>query len=465
MKQQTLIDMTEGPLFGKILGFAIPLMLSNYLQLLFNVADNIVVGRFAGSASLAAVGATTVFVNLLVNLFSGVAAGANVVVARHLGEKDETRTSRAVHTAVALGLVTGILLIFAGFFLSYPVLALLDTPADVLDSAVLYMRVYFTGMPFLMLYNFSAAVLRAMGDTKKPLLFLGIAGILNLALNLIFVIVFHWDVFGVAFATALSQVLSAILTLRYLSRLEGACRFNLHGLRFWRAELIAMIRIGLPAGVHSYLYSMSNMVIQRAVNSFGSTLIAANTIAANLDNFLSQSTSAFFQTAMTFSSQNVGAQKPERVLKTLKYSILCAVFIDFVLGRILAQFGTVFLSFYTSDQAVIQYGLIRLSIVAGMYFIAGVMDPIVAALRGMGQSVAPMVVSIFSIVGLRILYIHTVFATFHTMKILYLTYPATWAISTGLNLLLFFYFYRKLKRECASSEPQTAAGECGSKQI
>lgn len=446
MKKSYEIDMCNGPLLGKIFLFAIPLMLSSILQLLFNAADIIVVGRFTGSTALAAVGSTSALINLLVNLFIGVSVGANVLVARFYGARDEENIQQTIHTAVFTAIVGGIVLIFLGVLIAKPMLALMGTPDNVLDQSALYMRIYFCGMPAFMLYNFGAAILRAVGDTKRPLYYLILAGIVNVILNLFFVIVFHMGVAGVALATIISQTISAAFIIRCLIKNEGMCRLCIKNLKIHKDKLIFMLRIGIPAGLQGVIFNVSNVLIQSSINSFGSVVMAGNTAANNIEGFVYVSMNALHQTALSFTGQNMGAGKYKRIDKLLMECVVIVSVIGLVMGNGAYILGDHLLGIYSSDAEVIKYGLIRLSVVASTYFLCGAMDVFAGAIRGMGYSVLPMTVSLIGACAFRVLWIFTIFKFYHTLMSLYISYPISW----GLTVFAHFICYLIVrKREFA----------------
>ncbi len=438
------IDMTHGPLAGKLLLFAIPLMLSSLLQLLFNAADVVVVGRYAGDAALAAVGSTTALINLMVNIFIGLSVGANVVVALDLGAGRAEDVRKDVHTSVTLALIGGVLLTALGTVLSRQMLVWTSTPADVIDLATLYLRIYFLGMPANMLYNFGAAVLRAQGDTQRPLYILFAAGVLNAGLNLYFVIVWQMSVAGVALATILSQYLSAALILACLVRDKGLLRLDLKKLGLDVAVVGRIARVGLPAGFQGMVFSISNVVIQSSINAFDNTAIVAGSAASsNIEGFVYASMNTFYQTCLTFSSQNYGAGETKRVDRTLLLCQLYVTITGLVLGQLSVVFGRQLASIYApGEEAVIDQAVARLRIVSGTYCLCGMMDTMVGVLRGIGYSVIPMVVSMVGACGLRLVWVATVFQMFHTLTVLYISYPVTWTI-TALTHLVFFLAVRK----------------------
>ena len=437
------IDMIHGPLAGKLLVFAIPLMLSSILQLLFNAADVIVVGRWSGSQSLAAVGSNTSLINLMVNLFVGFSVGTNVVVARDLGAGREEDVRDSVHTSIALSLISGVALMGLGLLLSRQMLELMGSPEDVIDLAALYLRIYFCGMPGNMLYNFGAAILRAQGDTKRPLYFLTAAGIINVILNLVFVIVFHMDVAGVALATIISQYVSAILVLLTLMRDKGPLRVDLRALRLDMKVVRRILQVGLPAGFQGMVFSISNVVIQSSINSFGSTVVAGSAASSNIEGFVYAGMNAFYQTALTFTSQNYGACECKRVDRIMGLCLLYSGLIGLVLGNLAYLFGYPLGSIYAPGQEeVIAQAVDRLSICCTTYFLCGLMDTQVGVLRGIGYSVVPMIVSLVGSCALRLLWVATIFQLNRTPEMLYLSYPVSWVITAATHFV-FFLFIRK----------------------
>lgn len=440
------IDMCNGPLLGKILLFALPLMLSGILQLLFNAADMIVVGRWAGSNALAAVGSTGSLINLLVNVFIGLSVGANVLVARYYGANQEKELSDMVHTAMLTSFICGVVLIFVGFFVAPIALTAMGTPPEVLDQAVLYIRIYFAAMPAMMVYNFGSAILRAVGDTRRPLYFLSVAGVINVILNLIFVIGFSMDVAGVALATAISQVVSAILVVICLMRSEGPYRLRVKELRIVPHKLGMMVRIGLPAGLQGAIFSISNVLIQSSVNSFGATAVAGNSAAGNLEGFVYTAMNSLHQTAISFVGQNFGARKYRRIGKI---SILClgiVTVVGLVMGIGLYFVSPLLLQLYATEKEVIAYGIRRLLYISCPYFLCGVMDTLVGCLRGMGRSVLPMIVSLSGACLFRVIWIYTIFAANRTMDVLYISYPISWTITSLVHLGCFLIIYHKYKK-------------------
>lgn len=446
MKKSYEMDMCSGPLLGKILRYSVPLMLSGILQLLFNAADVIVVGRFAGHESLAAVGSTSALINLLINVFIGLSVGANVLVAQYFGAGKERDVQDTVHTAIAISLICGLVLVFLGIFAAKPLLKLMGTPEDVLDKAVLYMRVYFVGMPVIMLYNFGAAILRAVGDTKRPLYFLIAAGVVNVVLNLGFVIILHMGVAGVALATVISQCISAALVCRCLMQSDSAYHLDLSRLSVRRNTLRRIAQIGLPAGFQGAVFSISNVLIQSSINSFASVAMAGSTASANLEGFVYNAMNAVYQTNLSFTSQNLGGGKFERINRILLVCMGVVTVVGLVLGGGFVLLGPQLLSIYSSDPEVIRFGMMRLTIICGLYFLCGWMDVLVGSLRGLGSSIIPMLVSLAGACGLRVVWIFTVFQWHRSLFVLYLSYPVTWTVTAAAHLLCFLLIRRKFPR-------------------
>ena len=447
-KKKYEIDMCNGPILKKMLLFALPLMLSSILQLLFNAADIVVVGRFAGDESLAAVGSTSSLINLLTNLFIGLSVGANVLVARYFGAKKEDELRDTVHTAMTLSIIGGLVLTVIGVVGAPVILEWMQTPPEVLSLAVIYLRVYFAGMTATMIYNFGSSILRAIGDTKRPLYYLTIAGVVNVLLNLVFVIVFHWGVFGVGIATVISQVISAALVLRCLLREQGGIRLDLKKLGIHKGKLLQIMQIGLPAGFQGMLFSLSNVVIQSSVNSFGATVVAGNSAASNIEGFVYVGMNAFYQAAISFMGQNVGAGKYSRVNKILFAAETCVVVIGFGLSMVVRLFAGPLLSLYTDSPAVVEAGTVRLGIICATYFLCGMMDVMVGALRGLGYSIAPMIVSLLGACAFRLLWIATVFQIdrFHTIETVYTSYPISWTLTFLAHVVTFIIVRNKLKK-------------------
>ncbi len=439
------IDMCNGPLFPKILAFSIPLMLSGILQLLFNAADMVVVGRFAGNTALAAVGANAALINLLTNLFIGFSVGANVLVAQFYGAGKERDMSETVHSAVLLSLFCGGILLALGIMAAPQILVLMGTPTDVLGQAVLYIRIYFVGIPALLLYNFGSSILRAVGDTKRPLYYLMAAGIINVVLNLIFVIGCGLGVAGVALATVVSQCISALLVLRCMMRMEGGCRVEIKKLKVNREKMLQIMRIGFPAGLQGTVFSLSNVLIQSSVNSFGSVAVAGNTAGQNIEGFIYMAMNTFHQTALSFSSQNFGAGNYKRIGRVFLECLGLVTFVGLSLGWLAYLFGNQLLGIYSSDPQVIEVGLLRMSVICTMYCLCGIMDVTVGELRGIGCSVLPMVVSVLGVCAFRVFWIFTVFQQHRSLWALYISYPVSWVLTAAVNMVCFMLVRKKQK--------------------
>lgn len=448
-KNKYEMDMCSGALLPKILLYSLPLMLSGILQLLFNAADIVVVGRFAGNDALAAVGSTSSLINLLVNVFMGLSVGTNVMVAHFYGAGQKRELEEMVHTAILTSLVSGVILIFVGLSLSRPALLLMDTPENVIDQAVLYIRIYFVGMPVMMLYNFGSAVLRAVGDTRRPLYFLLIAGVVNVILNLFFVISLSMGVAGVALATVISQGISAALVLLCLMRSQGDYQVSLKKLRIVKDKMIKMVKIGLPAGLQGALFSVSNVLIQSSVNSFGSIAMAGNTAAQNLEGFVYTAMNSLHQTCISFTGQNYGARQYKRMGRILLICLGCVIVVGVVMGNGVYLAGDVLLKLYSPDEEVIQYGVLRLLYICTTYALCGMMDVMVGAIRGMGYGVMPMLVSLTGACLFRVVWIMTVFRAYHSLEVLYVSYPISWALTFAVHLLCFFIVYRRVLRQNA----------------
>jgi len=451
-------DMLEGPLFLNVVRYSIPIILTSLLQLLFNAADLVVVGRFCGSISVAAVGATGAITNLIVNLFVGLSVGAGVSVAHALGGRQHEEVHRIVHTALPAALFSGVILTVVGVAFSDTLLRWMGTPDNVLKLSSLYMKIYFGGMTFNMVYNYSAAILRAAGDTKSPLIFLTFSGVLNVVLNVIFVTVFHMNVAGVALATTISQAVSAVLVVIVLMRRTDGCRLILKKMKIYLPQLAKMARIGLPAGIQGSMFSISNVIIQSSVNSFGDILMSGNAAAGNIEGFLYMAMNAFSQTAMNFVGQNMGARKFDRVRKVLWVCIGCVSVVGIGGGLLIYGFGPQLLSIYITDsQEAIHWGMVRMSFIALPYVLCGLMDITTGALRGMGTSVAPMIICILGVCGIRLGWIYTIFQIprFHTPECLYLSYTVSWIITFAAQLIAFLNVYRRnVQREALRLETE-----------
>lgn len=437
------IDMCNGPLLSKILIYAIPLIASGILQLLFNAADMVVAGRYAGSEALGAVGATSSLINLLINVFIGMSVGTNVLAAHFYGADRKEELGQTVHTSIALSLISGVILGIVGFSLAKPLLSLMGTPDDILPHAVIYMQIYFIGVPGMLLYNFGSAILRAVGDTKRPLYYLLFAGVINVLLNLFFVIVLGIGVAGVALATILSQFISAALVIRCLIKEEGAYHLDVHSIRLYPDKVVRILRVGLPAGFQGAVFSISNVLIQSSVNSFGSIAVAGNTAAQNLEGFVYNAMNSFHQTALSFTSQNMGAKKMDRVKKIMWICVGCVTVLGMGMGFAGLYFANELLSIYSTDASVVAYGYQRLFIILSTYFMCGVMDVMVGSIRGMGYSIMPMVVSLLGACGLRVVWIFTVFAFYRSPQVLYISYPVTWTVTFLVHFVCFMMGYKE----------------------
>ena len=445
--------MLQGPLLKNVILYTVPIILTSWLQLLFNAADLVVVGQANGSNSLAAVGATGAITNLIINLFIGLSVGAGVGVAHGLGSGDDESVHRTVHTAIPAAIVSGIFLTIVGVALSETFLVWMDTPTenDVLKLATLYMQIYFGGMVFNMVYNFAASILRAAGDTKSPLIFLGLSGLINVGLNMIFVLACGMNVEGVALATVISQAVSAVLVVITLMRRTDACKLELKKMRFYGPQLRKMIGIGLPAGIQGSMFSISNVMIQSSINSFGDIVMSGNTAAGNIEGFVFTAMNAFHQTAVNFTGQNVGARQYDRVKKILWTCLACVGVTGLVLGLGMYAFGPQLLSIYITDsQEAIQYGLVRLGYICAVYFLCGLMDVSTGALRGMGSSIIPMIISVLGVCGVRLLWIGTVFQIYHTTDCLYLSYGVSWVITFAAQFISFWMVYKKHTKRAES---------------
>lgn len=446
MKKNYEIDMCNGPITGKMLRFALPLMLSSMLQLLFNAADIITVGKFGSEHSLAAVGSNTALINLLTNLFIGLSIGANVLVARFYGAKNGEELNETVHTAMLLSLISGLILTVTGVIFARYFLIWMKTPAEILDLATTYLKIYFLGMPAMMIYNFGSAILRAIGDTKRPLYFLAAAGVINIILNiLLVVVVFRLDVKGVGIATVISQTVSAILIIRCLAKSNGDIKLELKKLRFSRGKIGAILRIGLPAGLQGSIFSLSNVVIQSSVNLFGPVVVKGNSAAQNLEGFVYFSMNAFHHATLSFTSQNMGAKKYDRLGKILKNGLCLAILFGAGFGGTVILFGRNLLSIYTNDGAAISAGMTRLYIITGTYTLCGIMDVMVGAIRGIGYTVLPTIVSLIGACALRLVWLATVFRIpkFHTINTVYLSYPITWLVTIIAHVICYIIIRKK----------------------
>lgn len=440
-------DMCNGPIFGKMVLFALPIMAMNILQLLFNAADMVVVGRFSGKEALAAVGATGAIINLIVNLFMGLSVGTSVIVAQNYGAGRSDGVSRSVHTSIIISIIGGFLVMVLGLVLCNPLLIMMGTPKDIIDLSALYMRIYFLGLPASMIYNFGAAILRAVGDSRRPMLYLLAAGVVNVILNLFFVIVLHMSVDGVAWATVISQYLSMLLVLVCLiHNKEESIRLILKKLRIDGEKLKQIIQIGLPAGLQGLLFSISNVLIQSAINSFGSSMVAASSAAGNIEGFVATSMNAYYNAAITFTGQNMGAKKFDRIDKVAKICAILIIVTWIVLGGLTMLLSRPLLSIFTSDPEVIRLGIIRINVLMIAYFTCGIMNVFPGLTRGMGFSILPMICTLVGACLMRIVWLATFFAWFPTVLMLFACYPITWALA-GIGQVGSFFYARKKVRE------------------
>lgn len=446
-------DFTEGPILPKIISFALPLIATAVLQHLFNTADTIVVGRWGGSTpeecgvALAAVGSCGSLINLIVNLFFGLAVGAGVCVAHDIGAKHYDDVDRVVHTAVLAALMLGVFVMAVGLVAARPMLILMKTDPAVLEQAVPYVRAYFLGVPANMLYNYCAAMLRSSGDTTRPLAFLSVAGVVNVVLNLVMVIVFHAGALGVGVATAASHWVACALIVLYMTHYDGPCKIDFKKLCLDRRKLRKIISIGLPAGIQGSLFSVSNVLIQSTINGFGPTVVAGNTAASNIDNYIYSSQNALYQTAMTFVGQNVGAHRLDRVRRSIVLSTCVVVAVGITLGGLFLLFAEPLVSIFAPDNPeVVAAGVARLSVFCTTYFICGLMEVGCGAMRGLGKSIAPMLVALVGSCLFRVVWIYTVFAAMPTMFVLYLSYPVSWGLTAAVHHLMYQSNMRRLER-------------------
>jgi len=431
----------------KLISFSIPLMLSGILQLMFNAVDIVVVGRFSGSQALAAVGSTTALINVFTNLFIGISLGANVLAARYYAAGKTKEMSETVHTAIALALVSGVAMAVIGVVFARGALEIMGTPDDVIAKSTLYMRIYFCGMPFFMMYNYGAAILRAVGDTRRPLYFLFAAGAVNVVLNLFFVIQLGMGVDGVAWATVISECVSAGLIIRSLMKENGAMKLHLTKLRIVSGKLTQIVRVGLPAGMQGAIFSISNVLIQSSVNSFGSIAMAGNTASSNIEGFVYTAMNAVYQTSLSFTSQNLGGEKFSRIDKIKNICLGVVTVVGLVLGWGAVLGGHQLLGIYSSDPEVLSFGMRRLRIICGTYFLCGLMDCMVGSLRGMGYSVIPMFVSLTGACAFRVFWIFTIFAVNRTLEVLYLSYPVSWIITAASHMVTYYIVRKHFPKE------------------
>lgn len=449
-KKEYSLNTTEGPIFRKIVTFTVPLILSGILQLLFNTVDMVVAGRFAGKVALAAIGSTSSLINLLVNVFMGLSVGGNVLVARFFGSGRNREVHETVHTSISLSLLSGVTLAFIGIAFAPKLLVLMGTPVEVLPDASLYIRIYFAGMPVQMLYNFGAAILRAIGDTKRPLRYLTFAGAVNAVCNVIFIVAFGMGVDGVAYATVLSQTISAVLIVKCLMETDESYKLEIKKLRIYKDKLLMILRVGLPAGFQGAIFSISNVLIQSSINSFGPDAMAGSTASSNLEGFVYVSMNSVHHTCLSFTSQNYGANRFDRIKKIFAECMGVVAGVGIILGTLAYLLGPVLLSIYAGEsdrEVVIYYGMIRMTVIMLTYFTCGMMDVCVGAMRGLGYSILPMIVSLLGACGLRVLWILTIFKFVHSLNILYISYPVSWIITTLAHLICFYFGFKKAKEK------------------
>ena len=441
--KSTARSLTEGPLARQILMVSLPLALSNLLQVLFNMSDVAVVGRFAGSTALGSVGSTSIFVTLFTGFLIGLGNGINVLVARFYGARNAESVHKTVHSALLVSLVAGVLLLAVGLFGSPALLRLLNTKEDLLPGAILYLRVYFLGMPALALYNYGNAVFSAIGETQKPLRYLSFAGVLNILLNLFFVIVCKLDVAGVALASTIAQCVSAGLILRALTRVQDSYALHLREIRFDPNMTRRILMLGLPAGFQNAIFAIANLFIQAGVNSFDSLMVKGNSAAANADALIYDAMAAFYMACASFMSQNYGAGKADRVKKSYLINLAYSFGVGLVLGGTLMLFGREFLALFTTEPAVIDAGMKRVSVMAMAYCISAFMDCTIAASRGLGKTVVPTIIVIMGSCVFRVVWVYTIFARIHTIPSLYLLYPCSWALTAVAEMVYFVGSYKK----------------------
>ena len=460
-KQQTHyeIDMCNGPILSKMLRFSIPLMCSSVLQLLFNAADIVVVGRWAGDNSLAAVGSNTALIGLLTNLFVGLAVGANTLAAKYYGARDRDALHRVVHTSILLSIISGLVLTVVGVFGARTILIWMQTPENVLDLATLYLRIYFLGMTATMVYNFGAALLRAEGDTQRPLYFLSLAGVVNIVLNLFFVIVCKLDVAGVAIATVISQCISAALVVRCLVKETGPLRLDFRQLKIYPIKLKQIMQVGIPAGIQGMLFSLANVTVQSSVNSFGEIIMAGSSAAISIEQFIYSNINAFYQANVAFTSQNYGAGDYRRIKKIAMISVVTGVVTTELLSVLAVSFGPQLLGIYSPSAEVVAAGMVRLRWIALFYGLDAIMDVIVGSLRGVGYNILPMLVTLMGACASRLIWLSTVFRlpAYHRIEMVYIVYPLSWVLTATTHLICYFFVSRKVDRELRAHEAELAA--------
>lgn len=451
-KASQINDLTQGNLLIKMLKYSLPLMATGLLQVLYNASDMVVVGRFAGDFAMGAVGACGSLISLIVNAFISFSVGTSICVAHGIGAKRYDRVERCVHTSLFLGIVLGIIVGVFGFFMARPLLLLMGTPESILAEAVPYMKAYFVGVPACLIYNFLAAALRSSGDTKRPLIFLATAGVLNVVLNLVMVLVFHMGAIGVGIATSVAQYASAIMILVYMMRMEGPCKVNLKEIKVHRFELLEIVRTGLPASIQSMVFSISNVLIQSSVNAYGDIVVSGNTAASNIESFIYTAMNAIYQSTLTFVGQHVGAGKHERIKKIAVMAVIIVIVVGLGIGILCYVFHEQLLEIYKPGDSELQIairaaGTKRMQIITTTYFLCGIMEVLSGVIRGMGKSVLPMVVSIIGSCMLRIAWIFTVCPMFEgNIQVLYLAWPVTWVVTSTGHLVCCIIAYKQMIR-------------------
>ena len=438
------MDMCSGPLLSKMIAFAIPVVVTSVLQLVFNAADMIVVGRFASEHSLASVGATTHLINLLLGFFNGVAVGGGVVVAKRYGAGDYAGVSRATHTSILLSLIVGVFIGLVGFFFTGTMLEWMDTPPEVLSGAQTYLKIYFLGVPAMMVFNFAAAVLRSVGDTRHPMYYLTFSGALNVAMNLLFVLAFKMDVAGVALATTITQYVAAALVLYCMIHADNSVRVDLKRLQLEKTSVAEILRVGVPSGIQASMFSISNVLIQSGVNRFGASTIAGNSVGASIEGFVSLGTGALYQVCLSFAGQNMGAKKYDRIDRIVRISLLLSVLIWVVMGGAVWLARMPLARLYTTDEAAVQVAAQKLTILLAAYYFIGMMNSIVGVLRGMGYALVPMVNTILGVCVFRVIWLYTFFIWYPTLTCLYLSYPISWVLVSLAHLVTYFIVRRRV---------------------
>ncbi len=459
LPRRKMLDVCGEHLAKNIILYTLPLMASGVLQVFFTAADAIVVGRFApnGGAALGSIGATSALINLLINLLAGLAVGTSVAVAHAYGSHDDRGVSEVAHTSIMTALIGGIAFGIGGFFLSRTFLTLMSTPPEIIDQATIYMKIYFIGLPAMMVYDFASSILRSVGDTRHPLIFLVIGGVINIFLNLFFVLVLRLNVEGVATATSISQLISAVLSVGYLMKVDGPHRLYLKKMRVNKRRLIMIMRIGIPAGLQGTVFSFSNIVIQSSVNSFGHVFATGSAAAQNIESFIYIAMNSFYHTSLTFVGQHVGAGRPERIRKIVFLCLTYVAATGLVLGFAAYFAARHLLGIYIpSDAQAVEYGLIRMSVICTTHFTCGMMDCFTGFLRGMGSSMTPMIISITGACGFRVVWIYTVFAAYHTPTVLFMSYPVSWTISLAAQVVAYFIIKKKLMKRMDAAALATA---------